>query len=52
MLKISWTGRVKNEVLHRIRDGSNILHTMKRKTNWIGNMWRSNYLSKTLLKEG
>jgi len=42
MEKISWTDRVKNEdVLHRVKEERNILHTIKRRTvNWIGRILR------------
>jgi hypothetical protein len=40
--KISWTDRVKNEeVLHRVKEERNILHTIKRRrltglvTSWV-----------------
>jgi len=40
MEKISWTDRVRNEVLLRFREERNILHTLKRrKVNWIGYIW-------------
>ena len=44
MEKISWTDRVRNkEVLHRVKEQRNILHTVKsRKANWIGHIWRWN----------
>jgi hypothetical protein len=36
MEKISWTDCVRNEVLHRIKEEMNILHTIKRrKADWI-----------------
>jgi hypothetical protein len=40
MQKISWTDRVRNEeVLHRVKEEMNILHTIKRiKAYWIGHM--------------
>jgi hypothetical protein len=40
MEKISWTDRVKNkEVLHRVKEERNILHTAKRrKANGIGHI--------------
>jgi hypothetical protein len=40
MEKINWTDHVRNEeVLHRAREGKNILHTRKRrKDNWIGHI--------------
>jgi hypothetical protein len=43
MKKISWTDRVRNEVLHRVKEERNILHTLKtRKANWIGFNLRGN----------
>jgi hypothetical protein len=34
--KVSWTDRVRNEVLHRVKEERNILRTIKRrKANWI-----------------
>jgi hypothetical protein len=37
MEKISWTDRVRNEVLQGVKKERNILHTIKqRKANWIG----------------
>jgi hypothetical protein len=42
MEKISWTDRVRNEVLlrvHRVQEERNILHEIKgKKTNWIGHI--------------
>jgi hypothetical protein len=36
---ISWTDRVKNEVLDRVKEEGNILHTIARsEANWIGHM--------------
>lgn len=31
--EFSWTERVKNEVIHRVKEESNILHTVKRRKN-------------------
>jgi hypothetical protein len=44
--KIIWTERVRNEeVLHRVKEERNILHTIKRrKANWIGHILRRNCL--------
>jgi len=43
MEKISWTDRVRNEVLRRFREKRNILRTLKRrKANWIGYIWHRN----------
>jgi hypothetical protein len=52
MEKISWTDRVRNEeVLHRVKEVRNIVHTVKRKkANWIGNMLRRNCLLKHAIK--
>jgi hypothetical protein len=40
MEKISWTDRMRNEeVLQRVKEKRNILHTVKRrKGNWIGHI--------------
>jgi hypothetical protein len=48
MEKISCTDRVRNEeVLHRVKEVRNILHTIKRrKDNWIGHILRRNCLLK------
>jgi hypothetical protein len=52
MEKISWTDRVRNEeVLHRVKEERNILHTIKRrKANWIGHMLRRNCLLKHVIE--
>jgi hypothetical protein len=52
MEKISWTDRVKNEeVLHRVKEGRNIGHTVKRrKANWIGHILRRNCLVKHIIE--
>jgi hypothetical protein len=44
--KVSWMDHVNNEaVLHRVKEGTNILHTIRRtKANWIGNILRRNCL--------
>jgi hypothetical protein len=41
-MEIGWTDRVKNEeVLHRVKEERNILHTInRRKANWIGHILR------------
>jgi hypothetical protein len=51
--KISWTDRVRNEeVLHRVKEDRNILHTIKRRmANWIGHILLRNCVLKQLLKE-
>jgi hypothetical protein len=48
MEKVSWTDRVRNEeVLHRVKEERNIVHTIKRrKANWIGHILRRNCLLK------
>jgi hypothetical protein len=52
MEKISWTDHVRNEeVLHRVKEERNILHTIKRrKANWIGHILRRNCLLKHVTK--
>jgi hypothetical protein len=52
MEKISWTDRVRNEeVLHRIKEERNIIHTIKRrKANWIGHILRRNCLVKHVIE--
>jgi hypothetical protein len=51
MEKISWTDRVRNEeVLHRVKEERNIVHTIKRrKANWIGHILRRNCLLKHVI---
>jgi hypothetical protein len=46
--KISWTDHVRNEeVLHRVQEERNILHTINRgKVNWIGHILHRNCLLK------
>jgi hypothetical protein len=53
MEKISWTGRVRNEeVLHRVKEKVNILHTIKRwKAKWIGHILRRNCHLKHVIGE-
>jgi hypothetical protein len=49
--KMSWTDRVRNEVLHRVKEERNILHTTKsRKANWIGHILRRNCLLKHVIE--
>jgi hypothetical protein len=50
--KISRTDRVRNdEVLHRIKEERNILHTVKRrKANWIGHILRGNCLLQHIIE--
>jgi hypothetical protein len=52
MEMISWTDRVRNEeVLHRVKEERNVLHTIKRrKANWIGHILRRNYLLKHVIE--
>jgi hypothetical protein len=42
MEKISWTDRLGNEVLQRVKQERNIVHTVKRKANRIGHILRRN----------
>jgi hypothetical protein len=52
MEKISWTDRVTNEeVLQRVKEERNILHTIKRrKGNWIGHILRRDCLLKHVIE--
>jgi hypothetical protein len=52
MEKISWTDRVRNEeVLHRVKEERNILHTIKRrKANWIVHILRRKCLLKHVIE--
>jgi hypothetical protein len=52
MEKISWTDCVRNEeVLHRVKEDRNIVHTIKRrKANWIGHILRRNCLLKHVIE--
>jgi hypothetical protein len=51
-MEITWTNRVRNEeVLHRVKEERNSLHTIKRrKANWIGNILRRNCLLKHVIE--
>jgi hypothetical protein len=51
-MEISWTDRGRNEeVLHRVQEERNILHTVKRrKANWIGHILRKNCLLKHVIE--
>ena len=45
--EISWTDSMKNEVLHRVNEERNILHTLKRrKVKWFGHISYRNWLLK------
>jgi hypothetical protein len=50
--KIGWTIHVKNEeVLHRVKEERNILHTIqRRKANWIGHILYRSCLLKHSVK--
>jgi hypothetical protein len=51
MERISWTDRVKNGVLHRIKGDRNIVPTIKRrKINWIGHILRRKCLLKHVIE--
>jgi hypothetical protein len=52
MVTVSWTDRVRNkEVLRRVKEEKNILHTVKRrKANWIGHILRRNCLLKHFIE--
>ena len=51
MENISWIDREKNEeVLNRVKKESNILHTIKRKTNWTGGFLHRNCVLKHVIE--
>jgi len=51
MKKISWTGHVRNEELHRVKEDRNILHTVeRRKAGGIGHVWLRNCLLKHVIE--
>jgi hypothetical protein len=51
MEKVSWTDRVRNEVIHRVKEERNILHKIKRrKANWTGNILCRNCLLKHVIE--
>jgi hypothetical protein len=52
MEKISWTDGVRNEdVLYRVKEERNILHTVKRRMdNWIGHILHKNCLLKQVIE--
>jgi hypothetical protein len=52
MEKIIWTDRVINEeVLYRVKEKRNIVHTIKRrKANWIGHVLLTNCLLKHVIE--
>jgi hypothetical protein len=51
-MEISWTDRVRNEeVLHRVKEDRNIVHTIKRsKVFWIGHILRRNCVLKHVIE--
>ena len=52
MEKISWTDRVRNKVLHRVKEERNIIHTViRRKANWKDNVIRRGRKRKQLLDD-
>jgi hypothetical protein len=54
MEEISWADRVRNvEMLHRVKEERNIIHTIKRrKANWIGHILHRNCLLKHIIERG
>jgi len=50
-MEISWTDRVGIEVLRRVKDERNVLHTTeRRKANWISYILPKNWLLKHVIK--
>ena len=51
MKKISWTDRVRNDVLLRVKKERNIIYTVKRrKANWIVHVLRRNCCLKQVIE--
>jgi hypothetical protein len=50
MEKICWTDRVRNEVLHRVKEERNVLRTIKRRANWLGHILHRNCLLKHIIE--
>jgi hypothetical protein len=51
MEKISWTDRVQNEVLHRVRrEGISYMQLKKRRANWIGQILHNNCILKHVIE--
>jgi len=52
MERISWTDPVRNkELLHRVKEERNVLHTVKRRNaNWIGHILSRNCLLKHVIE--
>jgi hypothetical protein len=49
--KISWTDRVRNEVLRRLKEQRNILHEISKwKANWIGHILGRNCLLRQVIE--
>jgi hypothetical protein len=50
-MEISCTDRLRNKkVLQRVKEERNIVHTIKRKANWIGHILRRNCLLKHVIE--
>ena len=50
METIGWIERVRNGVLHRVKEERKILHAIRRrKTNWIGHILRRNCILKHVI---
>jgi hypothetical protein len=51
MEDISWTDHVGNEVLHKVREERNTLHTRnRRKAHWIGYILRMSCILKPVIE--
>jgi hypothetical protein len=51
-MEISWTDRVRNEVLQRVKEKMNILHKVtRRKAKCFGHILRRTSFQTTLLKD-
>jgi hypothetical protein len=51
LAKVSWTDHIKNEVLRKVKEERNVLHTIKReKANWIGDILHRKCLLKHVIE--
>jgi len=51
MERISWTGGVRNELLHRVKEDRNTLKIIRmRKSSWIDQILRINCLMKNVIE--
>ena len=50
MENVSWTNHVRNEVLYRVKEERNMLHTIKRTANGIGHILHRNCILERIIQ--